>query len=110
MRAERNRRYVSRVSGDALTAEVETTLTPRGGGTQLDDCWAGTGRTPLLRILLARHKRISGSSRILSRGSRDVDQVFHLRLLLAMSPTRKALCQSAFLTARRCPRGSRAGA
>jgi len=57
MRVERNRRYVSRVSGDALTAEVVPTLTPRDGGTQLELSWTGTGKTPLLRVLLPFMRR-----------------------------------------------------
>jgi hypothetical protein len=57
LRVERDRRYGSPASGDVLTAEVETTLTPRDGGTQLDACWTGTGRTPLLRILVPFMRR-----------------------------------------------------
>lgn len=46
------RRYTSRVTGDALTAEVETTLAPVDGGTQLTVRWRGSGRSPWLRLVL----------------------------------------------------------
>lgn len=52
MECEPMRRYVSRVTGDALAAQVETRLTPVDGGTQVMVRWAGSGRLPLLRILL----------------------------------------------------------
>jgi hypothetical protein len=50
--AEPNRRYVSRVSGAALAAQVETSLVPSNGGTLVAIRWSGTGRTWLLRLLL----------------------------------------------------------
>jgi hypothetical protein len=50
--AEPNRRYVSRVSGEALTAEIETSLTPSRGGTELAIRWTGAGKHPVLRLLL----------------------------------------------------------
>lgn len=52
-----NRRYVSRVSGEALTAEVETVLVPTEGGTQLNVRWVGSGKLTLLRLLLPFMRR-----------------------------------------------------
>ncbi|NLE77101.1 MAG: SRPBCC family protein [Chloroflexi bacterium] len=55
--AEPNRRYVSRISMEALTAEIETTLEPSGPGTQVTIRWSGVGRPPLLRLLLPFMRR-----------------------------------------------------
>jgi hypothetical protein len=55
--AEPNRRYVSRVSGDALTAEIETSLVPSNGGTQMNIRWTGSGKPVLLRLLFPLMRR-----------------------------------------------------
>jgi hypothetical protein len=47
-----NRRYVSRVSRDVLTAEVTTSLEPSGEGTQVSVRWRGSGKHPILRWML----------------------------------------------------------
>jgi hypothetical protein len=52
LESDPGRRYVSRVTGDALTAEVETTLVPSGSGTSLAISWSGAGRSALFRLLL----------------------------------------------------------
>ena len=52
LEAEPNRRYLSRVSGDALIATVETTLVPTNGGTRVAIRWTGRGRALPLRLLL----------------------------------------------------------
>jgi len=49
---EPNRKYVSGVSGQALTAQVETSLSPSNGGVLLTVRWTGSGRSPLLRLIL----------------------------------------------------------
>jgi uncharacterized protein YndB with AHSA1/START domain len=47
-----NRRYRSRVTGEALTAEVETTLAPEESGTRVAIRWTGSGRRFPFSILL----------------------------------------------------------
>lgn len=50
--AEPGKRYVSRVSGPAITVRVETTIEPTIGGTRLAIVWTGIGKQLLLRLLL----------------------------------------------------------
>ena len=45
-------RYLSQVSGDALTAEVKTTLHTSGNKTEMHIKWSGKGKIFLLKILL----------------------------------------------------------
>jgi uncharacterized protein YndB with AHSA1/START domain len=52
-----NRRYRSRVSGEALTAEIETTLAPEEGGTRVAIRWTGSGRRFPFRFLLRLMRR-----------------------------------------------------
>ena len=47
-----NRRFLSRVAGEALEAEVETLLVPAGQGTLVTICWSGRGRKLLSRVAL----------------------------------------------------------
>jgi hypothetical protein len=50
--SEPGKRYVSRVSGPAITARVETNIEPINSGTKLAIVWTGTGKKLLLRLLL----------------------------------------------------------
>ena len=49
---EPGKKYISQVTGDALTAEVETTLRPLGKKTEMGLKWSGKGKTLLLKLLL----------------------------------------------------------
>ena len=60
-----NRRYRSRVSGEALTAEIETTLSAEGRGTRVAIRWTGSGRRfpfslmlPLMRRSIVRQAEV----------------------------------------------------
>jgi uncharacterized protein YndB with AHSA1/START domain len=55
--ADPGRRHKSRVSGEALVAEVETTLLPEAGGTRLTIRWTGSGRRFPLTVLLPLMRR-----------------------------------------------------
>lgn len=60
---EQGKKYVSRVSGDALTAEVETILKPLGDKTEMILKWSGKGKILFLKLLLplfrAKVKRLA---------------------------------------------------
>jgi hypothetical protein len=49
---EPGKRYTSHVSGDALTALVETTLDSKNNGTEMTITWSGKGKILLLKLLL----------------------------------------------------------
>ncbi len=52
LESEPGKRYLSRVSGDALEATVETTFAPASGGTDMTMRWSGKGRVLLLKLLM----------------------------------------------------------
>lgn len=49
---EPGKKYVSQVTGDFLSAEVETLLTARGNETEMRIKWSGEGKKPVLKLLL----------------------------------------------------------
>jgi hypothetical protein len=57
LEAEPNRRFLSRVTGEAIEAEVETVLEPTHGGTQVTVRWTGRGRPLLVRLILPFMRR-----------------------------------------------------
>ena len=57
LEVEPERRYLSRVSGDMLEAEIETLLVPTASGTLVTVRWTGCGKKPLLRLLLPLMRR-----------------------------------------------------
>jgi hypothetical protein len=57
LQVDPNRRYLSRVTGDAIEAEVETILKPVDGSTEVNVRWIGNGKPILLRLLLPFMRR-----------------------------------------------------
>ena len=57
LEVEPNRRFLSRVIGDAIEAEVETILRPINGSTQVNVRWSGSGKPLFLRLLLPFMRR-----------------------------------------------------
>ncbi len=49
---EPGKKYVSQVSGDVLTAQVETTLHSSGNETEMNVTWSGKGKIFFLKLLL----------------------------------------------------------
>jgi hypothetical protein len=65
LEVEPDRRFLSRVCGDALKAEVETLLVPTESGTQVTVRWAGSGRPLIFRLLLPlMHRGIARQARV----------------------------------------------
>ena len=57
LEVEPNRRFLSRVSGDALEADVETLLEATNGGTRVTIRWTGQGKPLALRLMLPFMRR-----------------------------------------------------
>mgnify|MGYP001085857770 CR=1 FL=1 len=57
LEVEPARRFLSRVCGDAIEAEVETLLVPIQGETQVVVRWSGRGKRLILRLLLPLMRR-----------------------------------------------------
>ena len=57
LEVEPNHRYLSRVTGDAIEAEVETLLTPNNGGTRITVRWTGSGKPLIVRLVLPFMRR-----------------------------------------------------
>jgi Polyketide cyclase / dehydrase and lipid transport len=57
LESEPDRRFLSRVSGPALAAEVETRLEPVEGGTRVSVRWSGWGKPLLMRLMLPFMRR-----------------------------------------------------
>jgi len=49
---EPGKKYVSQVSGDAINAQVETTLNSLGNDTEMNVTWSGKGKIFLLKMML----------------------------------------------------------
>ena len=70
---EPGKKYVSEISGDALSAKVETTLQPVGEKTKINLRWSGKGRVFLLKLLLPLMK-----GKMIKQSKNELDTFKHL--------------------------------
>jgi hypothetical protein len=52
------KKYVSQVTGDTLTAQVETTLHLFGNETKMNITWSGKGKIFLLKLLTSMERKV----------------------------------------------------
>ena len=72
---EPGKKYISKVSGDALSATVETTLYSLGEKTEMNLKWDGEGRTLILKLLLPvfKNRVMKGAKKDLAAFKRLVE-------------------------------------
>ncbi len=70
LESEPDRRFLSRVSGPALSAEVETRLEPVEGGTRVSVRWSGSGKPLIMRLMLPFMRRA-----IVRQAQADLDKL-----------------------------------
>lgn len=76
---EPGKKYVSKVTGDVLTATVQTTLQSKGNETEMTVKWSGKGNIFILKILLPllRFRMIKQSKRELETFKKLVETKGH---------------------------------
>jgi hypothetical protein len=57
LEVEPNRRFLARVMGETIEADVETLLEATNGGTRVTVRWTGQGKPLVLRLLLPLMRR-----------------------------------------------------
>ena len=70
---EPGKKYVSQVSGDVITAKVETTLHSMGKKTKINLQWSGKGKIFLLKLLLPLLK-----GKMIKQSNKELETFKHL--------------------------------
>ncbi|UCH89486.1 MAG: hypothetical protein JSV49_02220 [Thermoplasmata archaeon] len=70
---EPGKKYISEVTGDALSARVETTLNSIGGKTEMRLQWSGKGKIFLLKLLLPMLK-----GKMIKQAKKELETFKHL--------------------------------
>ena len=70
---EPGKKYVSQVTGDTITAKVETTLQSMEGKTKINLRWSGKGKIFLLKLLLPLMK-----GKMIKQSKKELDTFKHL--------------------------------
>ncbi len=70
---EPGKKYVSQVSGDVITAKVETTLHSMGKKTKINLQWSGKGKIFLLKLLLPLLK-----NKMIKQSNKELETFKHL--------------------------------
>ena len=70
---EPGKKYVSVVTGDAISAKVETTLKPMGEKTKINFRWSGKGKIFLIKLLLPLLK-----GKMIKQSKKELDTFKHL--------------------------------
>jgi hypothetical protein len=70
---EPGKKYVSQVSGDVITAKVETTLQSMGDKTKINLRWSGKGKIFLLKLLIPLMK-----GKMIKQSKKELETFKHL--------------------------------